>query len=150
MKTNEKRETLERQRAAFAYERVSGWEKSVWGSRALALVKGLPVAMRTQGLSVTLATLMGKEGIEYRELASLLADWVMESAPVKPLGDLEANSNDAVRRFLKAAVSADRRTYLAAQSEALAMLEMVKVMAQAIFKAPVQPVSTLEEKTDAP
>ena len=149
MKENEERETLERQRAAFAYERVSGWERSVWGNRVLAPVKGLPVAMRTQGLSLTLAALMDKEGIEYREITRLLAEWVMESAPVKPLGSLGADSREVARSFLKAAVSADRGAYLAAQREALAMLEMVKVMVQAIFKAPAQAASTLEEKTNA-
>jgi hypothetical protein len=123
-------ESLKRKRARFAYDRVMAWDAS-WREKAVQRIKGLPVQVRTQGLSTALATLIHQDNAESRALADLLADWLLNDSPHKPLDvrTLQARDRDALLKLL---VRADRASYLAAQCEAIGLLDEVKTLGQAI------------------
>jgi CRISPR-associated protein (Cas_Cmr5) len=125
---------LARLRAAFAYNEVSGWAKFSWAENAAKLVKGLPVRLRTLGLPVVLATLMRNAEAHERELTHLLSRWLLEKAPHRPLApwDSAKQEMDPAKQLLAACIYADRAAYMAAQTEALALLEYVKLFAEAL------------------
>lgn len=123
-------ESIKCKRARFAYERVVAWDAS-WRERAVQRVKGLPVQVRTQGLGTALATLIHQDNVESRALADLLADWLLNDSPHKPLKQETAQSADR-HALLAALVRADRASYMAAQSEAIGLLDEVKTLGQAI------------------
>jgi hypothetical protein len=125
---------LTHQRAAFAYSRVSEWGKP-WRARALAIVKGLPVSLRTLGLTVLLAMLIRGNSAHERELIHILSRWLLEKAPQRPLSQwfTESQGEDVGKLLLRACLKADRASYLAAQTEALALLEQVKLFAEALY-----------------
>jgi hypothetical protein len=124
------RGSLERLRARFAFDEVSQWPGPI-RDRAHAEVKGLPVALRTQGLVQTLATLVNGEPHQTR-LAQAIARWVLEEAPRRPLERwLDSKLARPEARLLAACVRAERTAYLAGQSEALAIVEKLKIFAEA-------------------
>ena len=120
------RNHLWRARARFAFEAVENWGS--WKKDATQRVKGLPVQLRTQGLPVTIATLLREDKVNTRELAHLIARWVMDEAPHKPLPKQKPQAKD----LLEACIRADRASYMAAQTEALSLLEQVKLFADAL------------------
>ena len=122
--------SLARSRARFAYDQVAKWS-GPWAKEAVARVKGLPIQLRTQGLPVTLASLMQEENRASGRLAELLADWLLAHAPYRLFDDPEVPSVSA-RSLLQSSVQAQRSVYLAAQAEALAFLEQVKLFAVAL------------------
>jgi hypothetical protein len=130
---------LARARTQFAYGNVAEWKKD-WRKDALARVKGLPIQVRTQGLPVTLANLMGEDNTHSRHLADLIGRWLLEKAFHKPLGeDSGPASRSPARRLLDACINAERSTYLAVQAEALAFLEQVKLFADALYSSREEP-----------
>ena len=123
-------ESIKRKRARFAYERVAAWDANC-RDKAVQRVKGLPVQVRTQGLGTALATLIHQDNVESRALADLLADWLLSVSPRKPLKQEPAQSGDR-HSLLAALVRADRASYMAAQIEAIGLLDEVKTLGQAI------------------
>ncbi len=124
--------SIARQRAIFAYERASKWKRTSWGDRAFKEVAVLPITIRTQGLSTTIARMLHKGKVEHQEIVRTIAEWLLEECPVSPLGYPQSSASDFAVELLEAALRADRRSYMAAQAEALAILEQLKIMAQAI------------------
>ncbi|MDX1982668.1 MAG: type III-B CRISPR module-associated protein Cmr5 [Bryobacteraceae bacterium] len=120
---------LSRARARFAFDEVERWPKN-WRDDATQRVRSLPVQVRTQGLPVVLAILLREDKSHSRELAGLISRWVLKEAPRRLL---IADSQGA-QALLAACLKADRQAYLAAQAEALAILEMVKLFADALSK----------------
>lgn len=122
-------------RARFAYDEVSSWSELLQ-KKATPRVRGLPIQVRTLGLQVTMADLMGDTKPEARYLRDLIASWLLEKTgrqifdPDKvPPGRTDAN------RLLGACIRADRMSYLAARAEAIALLDQVKIYADALWKA---------------
>lgn len=95
---------------------------------SLRAIKGLGVVLRTQGLMVALATLGGNN--DTRWLAQLLGRWLTDHMP-RPLLKQEALEGHRISSLLKALSEADRVTYQAAQREALAVAELMKIYAEA-------------------
>lgn len=123
-------QSLQQQRAAFVYERVRMWDRA-WQKEAAQQVKGLPVQVRMQGLATTVAVLLSEDRSHTRALAELLATWLLERAQRRPFGHLDASATP--RGLLEACIQADRATYTAVQTEALALLETVKLLADALY-----------------
>jgi hypothetical protein len=125
--------SMGRRRAAFVYRRLAGEMGGKWRSEELARVKGLPVALRRQGLATTTADLIhraGEKRVDGR-VVDLLAEWLLAEMPGRPLADWAAESGDRAA-LLEAVTRADRPSYLAAQREALALLGQIKLYAEAL------------------
>ncbi|MCS6911685.1 MAG: type III-B CRISPR module-associated protein Cmr5 [Myxococcales bacterium] len=124
------RGTLARQRERFALAQVKSWDRS-WAKDAMTWAQSLPIQIRTQGLSQTVAWLLRVDTAEAVALAQLLAEWLLkESRALRPLGEAEQPSG---RLLLERCIQADRVAYLAAQAEALAVLEPVKLLARVFY-----------------
>lgn len=135
MKTVQSARHLDHERTVFAYRKVAAWGAAYQGEAA-TLSKGLPVTLRGEGLILTLAMLMRRDGRAHAVLAELLAEWLLDKAPVKILPPgLKDPSEDPPKRLLRALADEDldRSAYLAAQAEALLLLERVKLLAQALW-----------------
>jgi len=98
-------------------------------SKVRTRVQGLPVAIRTQGLSVALATLLKEKNSESAQLAELMGNWLLSSR-----ARVVANSseNASGSKLLARTIEAKRAEYLALQTESLAYLEHVKRIASAL------------------
>jgi len=123
------RDTQERKRARHAYEALQNMRGR---PKVCTRVQGLPIEVRAQGLTVAVATLLKEDRAESRELARLLASWV--------LGDkahivVDPPSNPTGAQLLERATTSVRSEYLAMQTEALAYLEHVKRLASALEKS---------------
>lgn len=124
---------LDHERTVFAYRKVSAWGAEYCGEAA-TLSKGLPVTLRSEGLILTLAMLLRRDGRAHAVLAELVAEWLLDKAPVKilPIDRSEATPARLLREL--AGEELDRPAYLAAQAEALRLLERVKLLAQALYR----------------
>ena len=122
---------LQKERMRRALRIVDDWPNHL-RQEAAQRAKGLPVELRTQGLVVTVTTLMnGSHG----HLANDLARWVLDEAPHKPLSAWTGGENRSpARRLLQACLEADRAAFLAAQAEALALAEHIKRFAAPFAK----------------
>lgn len=119
-------------RAAFCYLRVNGWA-SGWRADATTLAQGLPVEVRTQGLMVTLAKRMvPTAGAPCREMAGLLALWLLREDPAQLFGALTDKEESSPGALLGLLARSDRATYAAAQREALLVFDQVKIYAKAL------------------
>lgn len=126
MAENDQHETLERRRAKHAYEKLVDMAGR---AKVCTRVQGLPISMRSQGLTVAVATLLEEDRPESRELARLLASWVLSGVVSAPV------SNATGTQLLERAAACSRSEYLAMQAEALAYLEHVKRLAGALEKS---------------
>lgn len=122
-------------RSAFAYNQVSAWEKASWKKDALNLVKGLSIAIRSQGLCVTLAALLSRPQLHEKILADIVATWVLNNSPCNPLKQWENKEKHRQpgQRLLAACIEADRYAYQAAQHEACQIMEQCKLFACALY-----------------
>jgi len=123
-------ESLAQANRRYAYEQVQLWSNKPEAERQKlqAAVKGLGVSLRMQGLAVTAGTLYRDSGT--RPLADALAEWLLEKTPRRVLPEPQKVKGGWTRRLLAALADADRASYQAAQSEALALAELLKVYAQ--------------------
>ena len=124
----ESNRNLTRDRAAFAYSEVLNWPGPVV-KEATQLAKGLPVALRTQELTVLVADLSRRE---QHRFTALLEIWLFEKFPARSLTPWDDPNAGRASRLLHAVVHADRASYLAAQREAMALLGQVKLFAEAL------------------
>ncbi|MFC1642671.1 type III-B CRISPR module-associated protein Cmr5 [Myxococcota bacterium] len=120
-------------RTRHCYDEVRSWHQG-WRKEAAQRVKGLPIAIRMQGLMVVLATLMREDSPYARRLADALAQWLMVHAPNGPLrghGVAEAGP----RQLLDACRNASRAEFLAAEWEAVLFFDHVELYADAMSAA---------------
>lgn len=119
------------ERTKFAYEKVSGW--SGQGKETATRLKGLPVEIRVGGLGTAVAVLLREDRPESRNLADLLAEWLLSRSPRRPLESSTSEQRRGDRRSLLAELArAEPSEYRAAQREALALLEQAKLLADAL------------------
>jgi hypothetical protein len=94
----------------------------------------LPVQVRTQGLGTAVAVLIADDRSHTRALAELLTSWLLVHTPRPPFEHLTAGTaQPSARTLLEACTRADRAAYAAAQAEAMAFLDEVKVLAEALY-----------------
>lgn len=118
-------------RARYCFKDVREW-KPQWRKDAAKRVKGLPVALRSQGLMVVVATLMREDNPASRRIVDNLAQWLFNGAPHVPLRSSE-NEEPSAGRLLNACMKASRADYLAAEMEAIIFFDQVKLYADALF-----------------
>jgi hypothetical protein len=133
MTAEEERRDLTLQRTRYCYDEVQSWHHS-WKHDAAQRVKGLPVAIRMQGLMVVLATLMSENRPYARHLADALARWLMVEVRSTPLRGVDPTEAGA-RQLLDKCRGASRAEYLAAESEAVLFFDQIKLYADALVPA---------------
>ena len=131
MKQIEDNRDLTFARARYSFNDVREW-KSHWRKDAAKRVKGLPVAIRSQGLMVVIATLMREDTPYSRHIVDCLAQWILKEAQHSPLLSSE-NKEPSGRQLLDACMNALRADYVAAEMEAILFLDQVKLYADALY-----------------
>lgn len=129
---SEETRDLSRTRAQRCFDEVRGWQQT-WRDEAATRVKSLPVAIRTQGLMVVVATLMRENTPYARRLVEALARWLLKE-PNAPLRGL-AQSDAGPRALLEACRNASRAEFLTAEWEAVLFFDNVKLYADALIGA---------------
>ncbi len=128
---DQERRSLQRMRMQFAYKELKGL---AGGNDIKAELKGLPVALRMNGLAVVGAQLCASSEYKHKKIGKILAEWLLEECPVKPLTKIGSPHKDKpLKKLLDACISAKRTEYEAAQAEALAFLEQAKLIAEALW-----------------
>jgi hypothetical protein len=133
MSQNDENRDLALVRARYGFNVVRDWREQ-WRKDAAQRVKGLPVAIRTQGLMIAVAMLMREDKAAARQLADRLANWLLEEAPHGPLRS-SARGEASGRRLLEVCMKASRGDYLAAEREAILFFDQVKIYADALNAA---------------
>ena len=119
-------ESLETVRSRYALDEVKRWQ-GAQRVEATALTQGLPVALRTQGLVVTLARLLSSERRAHGLLARCLTDWLGRDCPIGLLPEQKGPA-----QLLERLIRMEPMDYLAVQREALALAERLKLLAGAL------------------
>ncbi len=131
MNQTEENRDLALVRARYGFNTVREW-KPQWRKEAAKRVKGLPVAIRAQGLMVVTATLMSEDTPYARHFADRLAQWLLKDAPHGSLRS-SVNGESSGRRLLEVCMKASRADYVVAEMEAILFLDQVKLYADALY-----------------
>ena len=123
---------MERRRAGYLFREISEWENKSWRDTAVEQAKGLPVELREQGLMVTIAKLKSKRKEEADRITALLSSWLVDDAPARPW-NRQARRGSPETRLFDLCKMADRRSYQWVQTEALALLELLKLISGAWY-----------------
>lgn len=129
---------LKMARARFAYDTVMEWSARERDD-ATTRVQGLPIQVRTQGLLVTLAVLASNSVDETHNrktvddrLARSLTKWLVVEAPHHPLGHPLPTGRNSPTDLLGLLTNASRADCLAAQREAILLLDQIKIFVNAL------------------
>lgn len=112
---------LDQQRSAFALKAATG------NAGLKKVAEGLPVALRTQGLLVTLARLQAGDENE-KQMAKQVTDWLIQ----QPHLGLSQSELSAIPDLLNELLNLERSSYLAIQAEAQRLVERIKLFCQAL------------------
>ncbi len=129
---------MNRARQRFAWGHVRTWDKNT-----ARRIQGLPVQLRTQGLSTTVAVLLREDRGYSRDLLRLLAEWLLTASPNRTLLTSLAQLNERVidgQTLLEVCLELNldqQDAYLAAQDYALALLADAKLLACARYPSEV-------------
>jgi hypothetical protein len=146
--------TLRSERTRFASEHVFHWqdERDSKGKtlleKATPRLQGLPIELRSYGLSVTLATLLREGRDESKAIANCFTEWLLEKSPLRILtvSGRTASAGHKPLELLRQVVDADRETYAALQSDAMGLTEQLKLLSGAVTAA----LEKKGEKEDGP
>lgn len=121
-------ESMSRLRAQHVWSQVAGARVS---SELATVSKDLPMLIRNHGLAIAVAMTRdrsrrgdrgaGSRQVQHGDLLRWLEDWLLRKCRMRPF-------TGSYRDLLEACVQADRASYLAAQGEALAYLQQVKLI----------------------
>jgi len=117
--------TLGQKRAEFALEKVFEIPKSL-KKEFKSFSAGAPSTILQNGFGQALAFWVSKGDAKHTALFEMIKEWLVENNYVQP-------RNDNSTGFIKAISIMEQSGYLAAQKEALALLEWVKRYANAEF-----------------
>lgn len=119
-----------------AYKRVTGWSGSV-RDKAVDLAQGYPIELRTSGTMQTLAFSMGKVSKDREDghaaMAHAIADWVLSPESGAPLGSFAEKERNAAK-LLQLLAGASVAQYAAADGEAIAFADAIKIIGKAVAK----------------
>ena len=116
-------DSLEKARMQYAWQWVNGAAKAAREAQTRA-IKGLGVLLRSQGVLVALAVLC-KDG-KTRPLAEMLARWLLYESPLAMDGN-KTLGGGPIETLAEQLAQAPRAQYQAAQAEALALAEILKI-----------------------
>jgi len=117
-----------------AYEVVSSWPSGT-RKKAVDLAQGYPIEMRTAGTLQALAFSMGKKETGHSALAKAIADWVLSEESGAPVGAISSKDERTPAEFLKRLAKCTRAQYLAADSEAIAFADAIKLIGKAVERS---------------
>ena len=115
--------SLDRERARHIWGHIGGRRPLL--SEEVTTLEGLPVQVRMQGITTTLALLSSKEG--GKRIVRQLSEWLLGHCPHKIFGVTKGKVD-----VLELLVRAERPQYVAAQNEAISYLEQMKLLAKAL------------------
>ena len=120
-------------REQYAYKVVTAWSSGVLKA-AVDLAQGYPISMRTAGTLQTLAFSLGKRETGHGALAAAIADWVLSKESGAPLGSFSQKELTA-EKLLELLATRTRAEYLAADREAIAFADAIKVIGKAVERS---------------
>ena len=120
-------------REQYAYKVVTAWSSGVLKA-AVDLAQGYPISMRTAGTLQTLAFSLGKRETGHGALAAAIADWVLSKESGAPLGSFSQKERTA-EKLLELLATRMRAEYLAADREAIAFADAIKVIGKAVERS---------------
>lgn len=131
---------VSRARAAYAFGQLQNVSRKEEVAQRL---KGLPIQIRTQGLSTALALLIADaDRADTRRVRDLLVGWFMSSRSRcrttglrQQLHGIEDKGKAALEMLRWCVETADNAAYRAVQAEALAFLQQAKILAEALAAA---------------
>lgn len=122
-------------REQYAYKVVTAWSSGVLKA-AVDLAQGYPISMRTAGTLQTLAFSLGKRETGHGALAAAIADWVLSKESGAPLGSFSQKEQRTAEKFLDLLAKAKSPAeYLAADREAIAFADAIKVIGKAVERS---------------
>jgi hypothetical protein len=128
------KKSLSRNRAAYAYSRLHNIPKETI-EKIQQRLKGLPIQVRTQGLSIAFAVLASDDSRVPRDLIELIIGWLLhEESPVKSILPIKSADQNRKPEFFRWCMESDSASYRAVQREAISFLETAKVISAAIAK----------------
>lgn len=116
-----------------AYQLVTDWGGSVLKSAA-DLAQGYPIELRTSGTMQTLAFSMSKVEAGHAAMAQAIADWVLSRKSGAPLGEF-ADKERTARKLLQRLAEASLSEYAAADAEAIAFADAIKIISKAVARS---------------
>lgn len=122
--------TMEQQRARFALDKISSYQQldKTRQAELRRYITQIPALIHMNGLGQAMAFYRSKgEGSSHDMIYQLLGDWLC----LQPAGRVFDGKD---KDLLRAITSADMFRYMAAQSEALALLEWLKKFAAALLQ----------------
>jgi len=121
-------------REQYAYKVVTAWSSGVLKA-AVDLAQGYPISMRTAGTLQTLAFSLGKRETGHGALAAAIADWVLSKESGAPLGSFSQKEQRTAEKLLELLATRTRAEYLAADREAIAFADAIKVIGKAVERS---------------
>lgn len=122
-------QTLDQQRAAFAWEKINEVKSGL--KDYLPLARNLPAMVQTNGLGQTLVFLMSQEGIKYK-LYLHLQEWLCVRAP----HPIYAPESGQEVRLMRSLTNGSSLTLRHATLEVKALSVWLKRLAEALESAP--------------
>jgi hypothetical protein len=113
-----------------AYQVVTGWSGAV-RKKAVELAQGYPIELRTSGTMQTLAFSIGKGEPGHAAMAQAIADWVLSDRSGAPLGSFDDKERNP-RKLLGLLAEARIAQYVAADAEAIAFADAIKIIGKAV------------------
>jgi len=113
-----------------AYQLVTGWNSRVLRD-AVDLAQGYPIELRTSGTMQTLAFSMSKAEPGHAALAQAIAEWVLSPQSGAPLGPV-ADRERSAQKLLQLLAEARIEQYVAADAEAIAFADAIKLIGKAV------------------
>lgn len=111
-----------------AYKIVAKWSPGD-RERAVEVAQGYPIELRTSGVMQTLAFSIGKPAHEI--IAQAIATWVLSEESGVPVVKVLQGARTP-EDLLKLLAKASRAEYLAADSEAIAFADAIKLLVKAL------------------
>jgi len=121
--------SIKQRRMEFAYEQLS----RVINKKEIATrLKGLPIAIRMNGLAVVGAQFSSSD--EIRPIGKMLSKWLLKECPMNIFSEQRNKTEEDanIKRLLELCIKATRTEYAAAQQEAIAFLDCAKLIAEAL------------------
>ncbi len=116
--------SVEQARMKYAWRWVKDNDSPAAREARVRAIKGLGVMLRNQGVLVVLATLC-KDG-KTKPVADMLARWLLIDSPLA-LAEEDPFEGSPVKNLVERLAQVPRPQYQAAQAEALALAEILKI-----------------------
>ncbi len=118
--------SIKQRRMEFAYEQLNNFGNK---KEIATRLKGLPIAIRMNGLAVVVAQFSSSD--EIRPIGKMLSKWLLKECPMNTFPK-QTEDNANIKKLLELCIQAIRTEYAAAQQEAIAFLDCAKLIAEAL------------------